>query len=283
MKPAIAARFLGDGHRQQRLALLADLGPLGDMAQPVEVQVGAAVDRDEAAVLELAPLGILLQAGEADGAGRLGDGAGVVEDVLDRGADLVGIDGDDLVEQLAAQAEGLRAGLAHGHAVGEQADLIEHHALAGGDRRLHAGGVVRLDADHLHLGPQELDVGGDAGGEPAAADRHEDRLDRVRVLAQDLHADRALAGDHVGVVVRVDEGQALLRLRARGRGRRPRRSCRRAARRGRPARCTACTLMAGVVRGITITAFAPSFCAASATPWAWLPAEAQITPRSSSS
>jgi hypothetical protein len=34
-----------------------------------------------------------------------------------------------------------------------------------------------------------------------------------------------------------------------------------------------------VVTGITITARTPSLCALSATPWAWLPAEAQITPR----
>ena len=37
--------------------------------------------------------------------------------------------------------------------------------------------------------------------------------------------------------------------------------------------------MRGVVTGITITARVPSFCAASATPCAWLPALAQITPR----
>jgi hypothetical protein len=34
----------------------------------------------------------------------------------------------------------------------------------------------------------------------------------------------------------------------------------------------------GVVVGITITARQPSLWALSATPWAWLPAEAQITP-----
>ena len=34
---------------------------------------------------------------------------------------------------------------------------------------------------------------------------------------------------------------------------------------------------------ITIVACVPSFCAASATPWAWLPALAQITPRASCS
>ena len=61
-------------------------------------------------------------------------------------------------------------------------------------------------------GPQELAVDGDAGGKPAPADRHENGLDRVRVLAQDFHADRALSGDHVGIVVGMDEDQSLLRL-----------------------------------------------------------------------
>jgi hypothetical protein len=36
--------------------------------------------------------------------------------------------------------------------------------------------------------------------------------------------------------------------------------------------------MGGVVTGMTIVAFMPRRCADSATPWAWLPAEAQITP-----
>jgi hypothetical protein len=42
---------------------------------------------------------------------------------------------------------------------------------------------------------------------------------------------------------------------------------------------TASILIAGVVVGMTITARVPSRLADSATPWAWLPAEAQITPR----
>ena len=44
---AKAARPLGDRHREDRLALLAHLGALGDEAQPVEVHVRAAGDRDE--------------------------------------------------------------------------------------------------------------------------------------------------------------------------------------------------------------------------------------------
>ena len=41
-----------------------------------------------------------------------------------------------------------------------------------------------------------------------AADGQEDGLDRIGVLARDLQADGALAGDHIGVVERMHEGQA---------------------------------------------------------------------------
>ena len=46
-----------------------------------------------------------------------------------------------------ASAKVMRAHLAHGHAVGEDADVIERHALAGGQRLRHRVGILRLDAD----------------------------------------------------------------------------------------------------------------------------------------
>ena len=91
-------------------------------------------------------------------------------------------------------------------------DAIEHDPLARRQRRRHAGGVVGLDPDDLHVGAQELDEGRDPGREPAAADRHEHGRQRIGMLVQDLHPDRALAGDDVGIIVGVDEGQALLGL-----------------------------------------------------------------------
>ena len=57
----------------------------------------------------------------------------------------------------------------------------------------------------LISGPHGLDVRRDAGDQAPAADRDEDRVNRVLVLAQDLHADRALAGDHVRVIKRMNE------------------------------------------------------------------------------
>ena len=152
-------------------------------------------------------LGVRLGPGDGQRAGRLEDRARVLEHVLDRGADLVGIDQDDLVDQLLAEAEGFLADLLHRHAVGEHADLRQAHAPAGLERAGHGVGIHRLDADDLDLRAQALDVGGDAGDQPAAADRHEDRIDRRLVLAQDFHADGALAGDHVRIVVGMDEGE----------------------------------------------------------------------------
>ena len=154
--------------------------------------------------------GVALQARERHAAGGLRHRAGAVEDVLHGGADLVRRDGDDLVEALAADAEVLLPGLTHRNAVGEQAHAVEHHALAGRDGGFHGGSVVGLDADHLHVGPQELDVGGDAGREAAAAHGDEDGFDRLGVLLQDLHPHRALAGDDVRVVVGRHIGEAAL-------------------------------------------------------------------------
>ena len=41
-EPQEAAGALRDGHGEQRLACVADLGALGDVPQPIEIQVGAA-------------------------------------------------------------------------------------------------------------------------------------------------------------------------------------------------------------------------------------------------
>ncbi len=116
-----------------------------------------------------------------------------------------------LVDVLLRQPEGLLADAAHGHAVREDADALERHALPGAQRIVHARGVFRLDADDAHQRIERLDVGRDAGDQPTAADRDEDRIGRRRHLAQDFHADRALPGDDVGVVERMDERQLALR------------------------------------------------------------------------
>ena len=201
------AGLLGDGDGQHGFALLAHLGALGDEAQAVEVHVGAGGHRHQGLVLERMALGVLLGAGYCQRAGGLEDGAGVLEDVLDGGADGIVVHQDHLVHVGLAQAEGFLAHQLDRRAVGEEAHIGQFDALAGGQGLGHGVGVHGFHADHLDVRTHALDVGRHAGQQAAAADAAEHRVDGLGVLAQDLHADGALAGDHFHVVVGVNEGE----------------------------------------------------------------------------
>ncbi|MCY1292582.1 hypothetical protein D9M70_418150 [compost metagenome] len=180
------------------------------MAQAVEVDVGAGIDGHQGLVAGAFALHVALDPGHRQGAGRLGDGAGVVVDVLDRRADLIAAHCQYFIDEMPADLEVVRADLRHRHPIGEQPDLAEHHAFAGGQRGLQAVGVLRLDTDHLHFRAQVFHVRGDAGDQAAAPYRHEDGVQPAGVLAEDFHGHRALAGDHVRIVVGRHESQALL-------------------------------------------------------------------------
>ena len=67
----------------------------------------------------------------------------------------------------------------------------------------------RLHADDADVRPERAQRERDPGGEPAAADRDDDRLE-PRDLLGELEADRPLAGDHVVVLEGVDERRAGL-------------------------------------------------------------------------
>ena len=178
---------LGNRHGQQRLASFAELGTLGDEAQPIEVHVRAAQHRRQPLPLHRAGLDPRLQARQRERAGRLHDRPGVVEDVLDGRADFVVGDADDPVDRGLGDREGVLADLLHGDAVGEQADLIQLHAMAGLDRLRHRVGVNGLDADHVHPRFERLHARADAGDQAASADRHEHGGQIVRALPQQLH------------------------------------------------------------------------------------------------
>ena len=146
-----------------------------------------------------------LGAGDGQCTGGLEHHARVLEHVLDRRADLVGVDQHHFVDQLTAQAERLLADFLHRDPVGKQAHVIELHAPAGLERARHGIGVVGLHADDLDAGAQVLEVGGDAGDQAAPAHRDEHRVDGAFALAQDFHADGALPRDHVRIVVGMHE------------------------------------------------------------------------------
>ena len=101
---------------------------LCDEAEPVEVHVRAAQDGDEIAAGDPSLGDVALRAGDAEGCGRLDDRAGVLEDLLHRRAQLVGVDEDHLVDVAAGEPEGLDADLLDRDAVREQPDVGERDA-----------------------------------------------------------------------------------------------------------------------------------------------------------
>ncbi|MNG10304.1 hypothetical protein D3C84_937640 [compost metagenome] len=106
------------------------------MAQAVEVDVGPGVDGHEGLAADAALLDIFLDPGHAQGAGRFGDRAGIVVDILDGGTDFVGADGDHLIDIVFADIEGVLTDLGHRHAIGEDAYGRQHHSLASCHGRL---------------------------------------------------------------------------------------------------------------------------------------------------
>ena len=162
--------------------------------------------------LEFAALEVALQPRHPERASGLCDRPGLLEDILDRRADLVGGDTLDSVDALPHDPERLRPDLIHRHAVGEDPDVLQNHPLPRRERRVQGGGVVRLDPDDARLRARGLDAGGDAGDEAAAADLDEDRVERLALLAHDLHPHRALARDNVLVVERRDDDHPLSRI-----------------------------------------------------------------------
>ena len=61
----------------------------------------------------------------------------------------------------------------------------------------------------MRIRSHRLDVRGDSRDQPATADCHKDRVDRAAVLPQDFHANSALAGDDVRIVIRMHEAKAV--------------------------------------------------------------------------
>src|SRR5690606_1775566 len=204
-----ASRLLGNGHGDDGFALLAQLRALGHMAQAIEVDVGTRIDAHQHLVGHAIAPDILLDASHRQRTRRLGDRAGIVVNVLDRGAQLVGADRDDFIDMVFADIEGVLADLRHRHAVGKQPDLGQHHSLTGGYGLLQAVGIVRLYTDDPGFRAQILDIGRHPGDQPTSAHRHEDGVQRSLMLTEDLHGHGALPGDHVGVVVGMDVDVAL--------------------------------------------------------------------------
>ena len=152
----------------------------------------------------------MLQAGDGERSSGLEDGPGVAEHILDRRTRGVGVDPQDLVDVALHESERLVTDPTHGGAVTEQSDVVKFDDLTRIDTSGHCVRVLGLDTDDPNAGPERLEVDGDARDQPSAPDGDEDGVDRSGVLTEQFHRNRALAGDHIGIVERMHELEAPL-------------------------------------------------------------------------
>jgi hypothetical protein len=124
-------------------------------------------------------------------AGALDDELRALDEQHHRLGDVVLGHGDEVVEQRVQQWTRQLPRLFDGDAVGDRARPL-----------------LDLDADDRHLGPLLLDRQAYPGGQPPAADRHDDARE-LRDVVQQLEPDTRLARYDVQVVERVHERQAL--------------------------------------------------------------------------
>ena len=99
------------------------------MPQTVEIDVRTRVDGHEGLATGCTFCHVLLDASHRQRAGRFGDRAGIVIDILDGGAELVIADGQHLIDAKPAHLETMGADLCDGHAIGERADARQNDAL----------------------------------------------------------------------------------------------------------------------------------------------------------
>jgi hypothetical protein len=111
---------------------------------------------------------------------------------------------DNPAGQAGQDPERQLAGPAHGDAVRHRGRGFHRDRLARGQRAGVRRGRSGLHARDLHRRVQIGDGHGDSGRQAAAADGNDDRAD-LRALLDDLEAERALAGDDVRVLERVDQ------------------------------------------------------------------------------
>ncbi len=152
---------------------------------------------------------VFFHARQRQRAGRFRHRTHVLEQIFHRRADGIAIHRDDIVEIFPAQAEGFVADTLHRHALGKQPDARQIDRMAGIQRRFQAGGVFRFDGNDFDLRHQLFDQHRHACGQAAAAHRHKDAVE-MGILLQQLQRQRALPGNHHRVIERRHQGEALL-------------------------------------------------------------------------
>ncbi len=105
--------------------MFANVRAFGDVPQAIEIDIGTTIDGHQRLIAQAFALHVTFESREANRPSRFGNGPGVFIDILDPGTNFVGGHGQHFVNTLLDNPERLRANLFDGHAVGENADVIQ--------------------------------------------------------------------------------------------------------------------------------------------------------------
>lgn len=206
------AGFLGDSNREESLLLLTNSGTFSDESQSVEVHVCSTSDGYQltAGVLGWVGSNILLESSERESSCWFENRARVLEDVLDGCADIVGVDLDDFVHNVLADAECLLTHSLHSSSICEEAHLSESHSLSKLERLNERVRIVRLHSDDLDVRCESLDVDSDTSDETTTSNTAEDGLQLAQIcLSKNLCSDRSLSCNDIWVIEGRDVDQTI--------------------------------------------------------------------------
>ena len=208
-KRAKASRRFRNFHRQHRFTSFAEFGPFRDEAQPVEIHVGATGDGHQGLILEAALRHVLLHPCHGEGSRRFKDGTGVFEDILDGGADGIGVHTHHAIHMALGQGKGFFPHQTHRNPIREQTHLGQFNPLSRSQGLRHGVGIDRFHTNNVDLRPETFHISGHATNQAAAADREVDDIRAFGALTHHFEPDGALSGNHLGVIEGVNEGQAI--------------------------------------------------------------------------
>ncbi len=200
------AGAVGDKDADADEAAVLDHAALDDVGQEEGIDVAAADEGNGFFAFEIRF--VVEESGHGGGAGAFGDGLLLFKEVEDGAGDFFFFNGDNRVDVLFDEGEGFGAGAADGDAVGDGGGGGEFEGgvvFEGGE---HGGDAGSLNPNDFDFGVGFLEGAGDAADQATAADGDENGFGEG-VLAEDLEADGALAGDDIRVIEGVNEGEAF--------------------------------------------------------------------------
>ena len=103
-------------------------------------------------------------------------------------ANLVGSDGDHIIDQSAADTKGFTANSLYGGTIGKQTNAVEGNDLSAFERFGHARGILGFDTNNLDCRTDPFDVRGNTGEHATTTAANENGVERpAYTLFENLH------------------------------------------------------------------------------------------------